>query len=157
MNVVKRDAGDRAHLVRLAEATGDLSLLASFTEKRPSVQERLASGKALREKVPRADHGRFDKNPDRADPVAILEQQNVSRVQKLVPVRFARMLASPFGFLRGSAAIMAGISPVRRLPACSSTPAATCTSPISGSLPRPNATSCSRSMISTRSIRQGDA
>ena len=107
MNVVKRDAADRAHLQRLAEATGDLSLLASFTEKRPSVQERLAAGKALRDKVPRAEHARFDKNPDRADPVAILEQQNVSRVQKLVPVRFARMLASPFAFLRGSAAVMA--------------------------------------------------
>src|SRR5215218_3542963 len=108
MSVVKRHAGDRAHLVRLAEATGDLSLLASFTEKRPSVQERLAEGKALRDQVPRAAHARFDKNPDRADPVAILERQNVSRVQKLVPVRFARMLASPFAFLRGSAAVMAG-------------------------------------------------
>jgi uncharacterized protein (DUF2252 family) len=108
MNVVKRDAGDRAHLQRLAEATGDLSLLASFTEKRPSLQERPAAGKALRDKVPRAEHARFDKNPDRADPVAILERQNASRVQKLVPVRFARMLASPFAFLRGSAAVMAG-------------------------------------------------
>jgi uncharacterized protein (DUF2252 family) len=108
MNVVKRHAGDRAHLVRLAEATGDLALLASFTEKRPSVQERMAAGKALRDQVPRAEHARFEKNPDRADPVAILEQQNVSRVQKLVPVRFARMLASPFAFLRGSAAVMAG-------------------------------------------------
>jgi uncharacterized protein (DUF2252 family) len=108
MNVVKRHAGDRAHLDRISEATGDLSLLASFTEKRPSVQERLAAGKALRDTVPRAEHSRFDKNPDRADPVVILEQQNVSRVQKLVPVRFARMLASPFAFLRGSAAVMAG-------------------------------------------------
>jgi uncharacterized protein (DUF2252 family) len=107
MNVVKRDAGDRAHLQRLAEATGDLSLLASFTEKRPSVQERLAAGKALRDKMPRADHARFGKRQDRADPVAILEQQNASRLQKLVPVRFARMLASPFAFLRGSAAVMA--------------------------------------------------
>lgn len=108
MNVVKRHAGDRAHLVRLAEATGDLALLASFTEMRPSMQERLAEGKALRDQVPRAEHARFDKNPDRADPVAILERQNVSRAQKLVPVRFARMLASPFAFLRGSAAVMAG-------------------------------------------------
>jgi uncharacterized protein (DUF2252 family) len=108
MSVVKRHAGDRAHLDRLAEATGNLALLSSFTEKRPSVQERLADGKALRDQVPRAEHARFDNNPDRADPVAILEQQNVSRVQKLVPVRFARMLASPFAFLRGSAAVMAG-------------------------------------------------
>ncbi|OFX06068.1 MAG: hypothetical protein A3D94_01890 [Alphaproteobacteria bacterium RIFCSPHIGHO2_12_FULL_66_14] len=82
-------------------------MLANFTDKRPSVKERLAIGKALRDQVPRADHGHFAKNPDRPDPIGILEQQNVSRVQKLVPVRFARMLASPFAFLRGSAAVMA--------------------------------------------------
>jgi uncharacterized protein (DUF2252 family) len=108
MAIAKRHAADRAHLRHLAEATGDLSMLASFTDKRPSVKERLAIGKAMRDQVPRAEHARFEKNPDRPDPVAILEQQNVTRVQKLVPVRFARMLASPFAFLRGSAAIMAG-------------------------------------------------
>lgn len=107
MAIVKRLAEDRAHLRHLGEATEDLAMLASFTDKRPSVKERLAIGKALRDQVPRAEHGRFEKNPDRSDPVAILEQQNVMRVQKLVPVRFARMLASPFAFLRGSAAIMA--------------------------------------------------
>jgi uncharacterized protein (DUF2252 family) len=107
MSVVKRSTEDTAQLRRLSEAHGNLAMLASFTEKRPSLKERLATGKALREKVPRADHARFETNPDRPDPVAILEQQNVSRVQKLVPVRFARMLASPFAFLRGSAAVMA--------------------------------------------------
>ncbi len=107
MAIAKRLAEDRAHLKQLRDATEDLAMLASFTEKQPSVKERLAIGKALRERVPRAEHARFDKNPDRADPVAILEQQNVARVQKLVPVRFARMLASPFAFLRGSAAVMA--------------------------------------------------
>lgn len=107
MNVVKRHVGDRAHLVRIADTTGDLSLLESFTEKRQSVQERLAAGKSLRDQVPRASHASFDKDPDRADPIEILERQNATRVQKLVPVRFARMLASPFAFLRGSAAVMA--------------------------------------------------
>lgn len=107
MATVKRHVEDRAHLRHLGEATEDLAMLARFTDKRPSVKERLAIGKALREQVPRAEHARFEKNPDRQDPVDILERQNVSRVQKLVPVRFARMLASPFSFLRGSAAIMA--------------------------------------------------
>jgi uncharacterized protein (DUF2252 family) len=79
-----------------------------FEAKRPTVEERLAAGKALREKVPRTTHAAYDKAADRPDPVDILEQQNVGRVQKLVPVRFARMLASPFAFLRGSAAVMAG-------------------------------------------------
>jgi uncharacterized protein (DUF2252 family) len=95
-------------LGHVAGAVEDPSSLKSFTAKRPSVAERLAIGKALREKVPRAEHARFDRDPNRADPVAILERQNATRVQKLVPVRFARMLASPFAFLRGSAAVMAG-------------------------------------------------
>src|SRR3990167_10287788 len=107
MAIAKRLAEDRAHLRILGEATEDLAVLANFTDKRPSVKERLAIGKALRDQLPRADHGDFAKNPDRPDPIGILEQQNVSRVQKLVPVRFARMLASPFAFLRGSAAVMA--------------------------------------------------
>jgi uncharacterized protein (DUF2252 family) len=78
-----------------------------FEAKRPSVEERLAAGKALREKVPRTAHAAYDKAAERPDPVDILERQNVDRIQKLVPVRYARMLVSPFAFLRGSAAVMA--------------------------------------------------
>lgn len=107
MAIVKRHAEDRGVLRHLEAAVDDLGLLASFTAKRPSMNERLAIGRAVRKQVPRAEHARFDKDPDRPDPIAILEQQNVARVQKLVPVRFARMLASPFAFLRGSAAVMA--------------------------------------------------
>lgn len=81
--------------------------LGRFTEPRRSVSERKAAGKSLRKTVPRESHSLFREGADRPDPVAILEAQNLSRVQKLVPVRFARMLASPFAFLRGSAAVMA--------------------------------------------------
>jgi uncharacterized protein (DUF2252 family) len=77
-----------------------------FQAKRPSVAERLAAGKALRERVPRTNHAAYESN-GRPDPIAILEKQNAERIQKLVPVRYARMLASPFAFLRGSAAVMA--------------------------------------------------
>ena len=91
---------------RVMAATEDTSLLESFSAKRPSVTERLAAGKTLREKVSRSAHAKYERNPDRADPVAILERQNLTRVKKLVPVRYARMLASPFAFLRGSAAVM---------------------------------------------------
>ncbi|TAJ92159.1 MAG: DUF2252 domain-containing protein [Reyranella sp.] len=83
-----------------------MSLRDSFVAPRPTLEERMQAGKALRAQVPRASHARFEKASDRPDPVAILEAQNESRVQKLVPVRFARMLASPFAFLRGSAAVM---------------------------------------------------
>jgi uncharacterized protein (DUF2252 family) len=77
-----------------------------FQAKRPSVAERLAAGKALRERVPRTNHAAYESD-GRPDPIAILEKQNAERIQKLVPVRYARMLASPFAFLRGSAAVMA--------------------------------------------------
>lgn len=78
-----------------------------FEKKRPSVEERLAAGKALRGKVPRPAHAAYDSAHDRPDPIDILEKQNRGRIQKLVPVRYARMLVSPFAFLRGSAAVMA--------------------------------------------------
>lgn len=81
--------------------------LGRFTAPRQSVAERKAVGKRLRESVPRESHAQFRKNADRPDPITILEAQNLTRAQKLVPVRFARMLASPFAFLRGSAAVMA--------------------------------------------------
>jgi uncharacterized protein (DUF2252 family) len=92
---------------RMNSAIENMTLLESFTAKRVSFAERLEAGKSLRELVPRGAHATFDKAADRPDPVAILEEQNEKRVQKLVPVRFARMLASPFAFLRGSAAVMA--------------------------------------------------
>jgi uncharacterized protein (DUF2252 family) len=82
------------------------SLIGTFEARHPSIAERLAAGKALRAKVPRTAHAAYETHADRPDPVAILERQNATRIQKLVPVRYARMLASPFAFLRGSAAVM---------------------------------------------------
>jgi uncharacterized protein (DUF2252 family) len=75
--------------------------------KRPSIDQRMAAGKALRQQVPRASHAIYDERTNRPDPIEILELQNATRVKKLVPVRYNRMLASPFAFLRGSAAVMA--------------------------------------------------
>jgi uncharacterized protein (DUF2252 family) len=81
-------------------------LLRGALAERSTRAERLAQGRALRKVVPRASHAAYTALPDR-DPIAIIQQQNVSRLQRLVPVRHARMLASPFAFLRGSAAVMA--------------------------------------------------
>ena len=72
-----------------------------------SPEERAAAGKAAREKVPRSSHGEWKPAARRRDPVKVLEDQDKSRVQELVPIRFGRMLASPFTFYRGAAAIMA--------------------------------------------------
>src|SRR5438128_9147811 len=62
-------------------------------------------GKATRRLVPRSSHG--DWEPGDRDPVAILAEQDATRVPELVPLRYERMLASPFAFYRGAAALMA--------------------------------------------------
>jgi uncharacterized protein (DUF2252 family) len=66
-----------------------------------------ASGSAARKKTPRASHGEWESAKDRKDPVKVLEGQAETRVPELVPIRYGRMLASPFAFFRGAAAIMA--------------------------------------------------
>ena len=70
-------------------------------------QAQVRRGKNARSAVPRASHGAWQPGIGRADPVTILMDQATTRVQALVPLRNARMLASPFAFYRGSAAIMA--------------------------------------------------
>ena len=82
--------------------------LAPFLAPRASLAERMAAGKALREKVPRKQQGIWPAERRTTDPLAFLISQNAVRNQALVPVRMGRMLASPFAFLRGSAGIMAG-------------------------------------------------
>jgi uncharacterized protein (DUF2252 family) len=71
------------------------------------VDQRIARGRTARAEVPRSAHGRWVPAPDRPDPVALLEEQAASRVPQLVPVRYGRMLVSPFTFYRGAALIMA--------------------------------------------------
>ena len=72
-----------------------------------TVDERLARGKAARVEAPRSSHGKWEPAPDRPDPLALLEEQAATRVPGLVPVRYGRMLVSPFTFYRGAALIMA--------------------------------------------------
>jgi uncharacterized protein (DUF2252 family) len=69
--------------------------------------ERLAAGKALREQVPRESHASLPPPRKDRDPIAILEASNQGRLQELVPIRYGRMVRSPFTFLRGSAGLMA--------------------------------------------------
>jgi uncharacterized protein (DUF2252 family) len=69
--------------------------------------DRVASGKAARERVPRASHADWAPAPDRPDPRELLAAEDATRVPELVPIRYGRMLVSPFTFYRGAAAIMA--------------------------------------------------
>ncbi|MGW7070028.1 DUF2252 domain-containing protein [Streptomyces sp. NPDC054855] len=71
-------------------------------------QERARQGKAARKRASRSSHGVWIPSADRADPLAVLDRQGADRVQELLPIRYARMAASPFSFLRGAAAVMAG-------------------------------------------------
>jgi uncharacterized protein (DUF2252 family) len=72
-----------------------------------SRDQRLADGQALRVTVPRTSHAVWKGPPKRRDPIAILKASNRDRLPELVPIRYGRMLRSPFTFLRGSAGLMA--------------------------------------------------
>jgi len=73
----------------------------------PTPKERKAAGRALREKVKRGDLGRWRPTLDRRDPVDLVEMAHVGRLERLIPLRVGRMVASPYAYLRGSAAVMA--------------------------------------------------
>jgi len=72
-----------------------------------TLAERVALGKAARLKTPRSEHAAWDPPANRPNPIDLLEAQAATRVPELVPIRYGRMLASPFAFYRGAAAIMA--------------------------------------------------
>lgn len=86
-----------------AVAVDTAPVSAAQTENDFAQQEQ--DGKAARAAVPRSSHG--DWAPAERDPLPILTAQDESRVQELVPIRYGRMLASPFAFFRGGAAVMA--------------------------------------------------
>jgi uncharacterized protein (DUF2252 family) len=71
------------------------------------ITDGVEAGRARRADLPRSEHGRWQPAADRRDPVAILEEQGETRVEDLLPIRYQRMLVSPFTFYRGGAAIMA--------------------------------------------------
>ena len=79
----------------------------SVKVEHPSIDERRARGKEAGNRVPPSEHAGWQPAAGRADPVALLEEQNVRREPDLVPVRHGRMMVSPFTFYRGAAKIMA--------------------------------------------------
>ncbi|QBR91597.1 DUF2252 domain-containing protein [Nocardioides euryhalodurans] len=79
----------------------------SVTHEPPTREQRKARGREARSRVPRSVHRGWEQAGERPDPVELLEGQALSRVPELVPLRYARMLASPFTFFRGAALLMA--------------------------------------------------
>jgi uncharacterized protein (DUF2252 family) len=71
------------------------------------VEQRRERGRSARKKVPRSSHGQWTAPEGRLDPVALLQQQEASRVGELLPIRYGRMSVSPFTFYRGAALVMA--------------------------------------------------
>ena len=89
------------------ETTARTRPAAAVTLTQLSPEELVALGKGARHAVPRSSHGKWAAPANRADPVALLEEQAESRVPELVSIRHGRMLISPFTFYRGNALIMA--------------------------------------------------
>ncbi len=72
-----------------------------------SREQRLVAGNALRDQLPRKNHAAWKRPDKRRNVIDILQESNRDRLPELVPIRFGRMLRSPFTFLRGSAGLMA--------------------------------------------------
>lgn len=72
-----------------------------------SPEERAAIGKSLREKVQRGQHGPWKRHHDRVSPLELLQAADAERIPELIPIRYGRMLQSPFTYYRGAAAVMA--------------------------------------------------
>ena len=94
--------GDEAADDAMATASDTPGIVTHLT-----AAERAARGKAARNRASLASHGEWSAAPDRPDPVALLEEQAATRVPELVPIRYGRMLTSPFAFYRGGAYLMA--------------------------------------------------
>ena len=79
----------------------------NISEAIPSIQSRIEAGKQQRIHSPRESHDSMPEKKDRADPIRLIIDSNETRMEQLVPIRYGRMLASSFAFLRGSALVMA--------------------------------------------------
>jgi uncharacterized protein (DUF2252 family) len=96
-------------------ASADSEVYASVRRRPSSRAQRYAMGRALRREVPRKSLGIWRASEDRPDPVQLIKESHQGRLDWLIPVRVARMISSPYGFLRGTAVVMA--DDVARLPA----------------------------------------
>jgi hypothetical protein len=77
------------------------------TNGRVTAEDHAMRGRAARAEVPRSSHAVWEPSGDRRDPIDQLQEQGKSRVPELLPIRYGRMLVSPFTFFRGTAYLMA--------------------------------------------------
>jgi uncharacterized protein (DUF2252 family) len=118
MSDVRENARGPDHSGTVAEATAPHVLEERTPKSKTSMRppkavphatpaERAARGKAARRELPRSAHAAWEPGPMRRDPVDLLEEQSRTRLPELVPIRYGRMLVSPFTFFRGGAFLMA--------------------------------------------------
>ena len=111
--MTKKTNNRRAQAADDAATTGVKTTGANPAGAKPPVithltpSERAAIGRTARAKTPRESHAAWEPPAERPDPIELLEEQAESRIADLVPIRYGRMLASPFAFYRGAAVIMA--------------------------------------------------
>lgn len=79
----------------------------SENEKIITIQERKEKGRTLREQVPQISHGKWKPSSSRPDPISLLQEQDTDKLKHLLPIKYGRMLKSPFAFMRGAAVVMA--------------------------------------------------
>jgi uncharacterized protein (DUF2252 family) len=91
----------------MTTTTNPSSIPAEWDRNLTTRDERYAAGKARRSETPRSSHAEWAPDPERPDPISLLEEANKTRLQHLVPIRFGRMSLSAFAFYRGTADIMA--------------------------------------------------
>ena len=96
-------------------ASADSEAFGSLRRRPSSREERYAIGRGLRKSVPRKSLAAWSPPLDRPDPIDLIRLSHEGRLEWLIPIRVARMVISPYGFLRGTAIVMA--EDVARLPA----------------------------------------
>jgi uncharacterized protein (DUF2252 family) len=101
-------------------ATADSNAFQSLRRTTTSREERFRIGRELRHKVPRQTLGYWQPRSNRPDPVDLIRESHEGRLDFLIPIRVGRMVSSPYGFLRGTAVVMA--DDVARLPSTGISP-----------------------------------
>jgi uncharacterized protein (DUF2252 family) len=97
--MLKNMKEQRGNVVKIVDSDSQLPRL--------TVKERMAAGKALRERVPRTSHAKWVPRADRPGPIELLKNSDRGRLPELLPIRYGRMRQSPFSFFRGASALMA--------------------------------------------------
>ena len=111
------DGPARGHVVL---TSADSEAFGSLRRRSTSRLDRYRVGRDLRQRVPRRSLGKWVVRVSRPDPVQLIIESHRGRLDWLIPVRIGRMVATPYGFLRGAAIVMA--EDVARLPSTGISP-----------------------------------